>query len=79
MKLHGTEYLSEEEMFWDKVAGVYDIFANFINVRTHRELCSRVSELINLDDDVLECACGTGLITLAVAPRCKSIIATDYS
>ena len=39
----------------------------------------RVAELIAQDDDVLECACGTGAITVYVAPRCKSLIATDYA
>ena len=29
-------------MFWDNVAGVYDIFANIINRKTHRGLCAKV-------------------------------------
>lgn len=69
----------EKVMFWDRVAGVYDIFANVINAKTHRELCARVGELIESTDDVLECACGTGLLTSVVAPRCRSIVATDFS
>ena len=28
---------------------------------------------------MLECACGTGLLTTVVAPRCKRLIATDFS
>ena len=36
-------------MFWDRVAGVYDIFANFINTKTHRALCRQVAELIDPD------------------------------
>lgn len=43
-------------MFWDHVAGVYDIFANFINRKTHRVLREKVSGLIDQEDDVLECA-----------------------
>lgn len=34
-------------MFWDHVAGVYDIFANFINRKTHRVLREKVSGLRN--------------------------------
>ena len=66
-------------MFWDRVAGVYDIFANFINAKTHHALCEQVAELIDSDDDVLECACGTGMLSLVIAPRCHTLIATDFS
>ena len=66
-------------MFWDNVAWVYDIFANVINRRANRALCAAVAGLISPDDDVLECACGTGLLTGVMAPRCKSLTATDFS
>ena len=33
-------------MFWDSVAGVYDIFANIINRRANRGLCVVVGEMI---------------------------------
>lgn len=66
-------------MFWDNVAGVYDVFANLINRKTHIVLLKKISELIEPTDVVLECACGTGLITKAVAPHCKHIVATDFS
>ena len=38
-----------------------------------------MAALISPGDDVLECACGTGLLTGAIAPRCKSLVATDLS
>lgn len=66
-------------VFWDKVAPVYDIFANFINRKANRALCAEVGRLISLSDEVLECACGTGLLTGIIAPRCNSLIATDFS
>lgn len=66
-------------MFWDHVAGVYDIFANFINRKTHRVLREKVSGLIGPEDDVLECACGTGLLSTVIAPHCHSLMATDFS
>ena len=66
-------------MFWDRVAFVYDIFANIINKKVHKELKKIVANEITKDDDVLECACGTGMLTKVVAPRSKSIIATDFS
>ena len=66
-------------MFWDNVAWVYDIFANVINRKANKALCAAVEGLISPSDDVLECACGTGLLTGVIAPRCKSLIATDFS
>ncbi len=30
-------------------------------------------------DKVLECACGTGAISVYIAPKCKKLIATDFS
>ena len=66
-------------MFWDNVACVYDVFANVINRKTNEELCSVVKNLILPEYEVLECACGTGLLTKETAQRCKSLVATDFS
>ncbi len=66
-------------MFWDRVAGVYDVFVNVINRRTHQKLKEIVSDLIGPDDTVLECACGTGLLSAVIAPKCRQLTATDFS
>lgn len=66
-------------MFWDSVAWAYDIFAHGINKKVNKALCAAVEELISPTDDVLECACGTGLLTDGIASRCKSLVATDFS
>ena len=66
-------------MFWDNVAWLYDIFADGINRKANRALCAAAGELISPADEVLECACGTGLLTAVIAPRCKRLTATDFS
>ena len=66
-------------MFWDHVAGVYDIFVNVVNRKTHRELKRIVAGLIGPEDEVLECACGTGLLSAVIAGRCRQLTATDFS
>ena len=66
-------------MFWDQVAGVYDIFVNVVNRKTHQRLKEIVSALIESEDTVLECACGTGLLSAVIAPRCRRLTATDFS
>ena len=66
-------------MFWDQVAGVYDIFVNVINRKTHKMLKEIMSDLIEPDDVVLECACGTGLLSAVIAQKCRRLTATDFS
>lgn len=66
-------------MFWDNVAGVYDIFVKVINRKCHIALCEIIEERISPSDNILECACGTGMITKHVAPKCRQITATDFS
>ena len=66
-------------MFWDNVAGVYDVFVNIINGKTHRALRRIVEDLIEPEDVVLECACGTGLLSMVIAGKCKTLTATDFS
>ena len=50
-------------MFWNKIAGVYDLFENIYNKKVYARLGKRVAEFIDKDDLVLECACGTGAIS----------------
>ena len=60
-------------MFWDQVAGVYDIFVNVINRKTHQKLKEIVSDLIGEQDSVLECACGTGFLSAVIAQKCREL------
>ena len=66
-------------MFWDRVAGVYDLFVNVINRQTHNRLRQIVAGLMEPGDEVLECACGTGLLTGVIAQKCASLTATDFA
>lgn len=66
-------------MFWDRAAIFYDLFGYIYNGKVNKRLCAAVSELIGGGDSVLECACGTGMISAAAAPKCRELTATDYS
>lgn len=66
-------------MFWDKVAGVYDGFIKLMNRDACARLQDEVAALLSPSDQVLECACGTGLLTIGMAPRCARLTATDFS
>ena len=66
-------------MFWDRVAWVYYVFVNNVNGKTHLALRRIVADLIEAEDEVLECACGTGLLTGVIAEKCRDLTATDFS
>ena len=68
-----------DRVFWDRAAGVYDVFVNVINRKTHQRLKKIVSDLIEPEDMVLECACGTGLLSAVIATKCRHLTATDFS
>ncbi|MCR5168041.1 MAG: class I SAM-dependent methyltransferase [Oscillospiraceae bacterium] len=65
-------------MFWDKVAGIYDLY-QILNKKANNGAASICASYVNKNDFVLECACGTGIITKALAAKCKRIVATDFS
>ncbi|MBE6493977.1 MAG: class I SAM-dependent methyltransferase [Methanosphaera stadtmanae] len=66
-------------MFWDKVAPLYPFYTKYINGKVNKQFVEFVASKINEDDIILECACGSGMITKPVARKCKKITATDYS
>ena len=57
----------------------YDFFENLYNSKVNQELCKKVAERMSANDNVLECACGTGMISIHIATKCRSLIATDFS
>jgi len=66
-------------MFWDKIAFLYDLFETVYNKKCFQNLGYAVADLIDEKDNVLECACGTGAISLPVAEKCHCLVATDFS
>lgn len=66
-------------MFWDQVTGVYDGFVNVINRKTQQRRKQILSELIDPEDVVLECACGTGFLSAGIAASCRRLTATELS
>ena len=66
-------------MVWDKLSPFYDFFENIYNGKCYKGIAEKIKEYVTEDDVILECACGTGLLTLPMAQKCKKLIATDYS
>ena len=66
-------------MFWDKISPIYDLFENVYNGKVYSGTGKKVAEMIDPSDVVLECACGTGAISIYIAPKCRKLIATDFA
>ena len=65
-------------MFWDKISPIYDLFEKIYNGKAYMGTGEKVAELIDSSDVVLECACGTGAISIPIAKKCKKLVATDF-
>lgn len=66
-------------MFWSKISGVYDLVENIYNGKANARTTDYVASLMDKDDKVLECACGTGMFSVKISPCVKSLTATDFS
>ena len=66
-------------MFWNTISGIYDFVENTFNGKVNRDIAQYVANLMTEDDNVLECACGTGMFSLPIARRCKRLTATDFA
>lgn len=64
--------------FWDRVAGVYDL-SQTLNGRVYRELVYITGKLVPTGAKVLDCAAGTGKLTLAAAKKADRVLCTDMS
>lgn len=64
--------------FWDRFAGVYDL-AESINGGVCTEMCDITRRLTPSGAKVLDCAAGTGELSLAAADNADSVLCTDLS
>lgn len=69
----------KEKSIWEKMAASYDnsALANF--EEAYRHSIEKCVQAVCREDRVLEIGCGTGLITLEVAPHVKQIEAVDIT
>lgn len=64
--------------FWNTFARFYDV-TEALNGAVYREMVSLTAQLVPHGADVLDCAAGTGELTLAAARKARSVVCTDYS
>lgn len=64
--------------FWDRCARLYDI-TETVNRRANNAMAQAVASWISPGSRVLDCAAGTGALTLAAARKAGSVLCTDLS
>lgn len=67
-----------EKRFWDKIAKRYDTFMKMA-AREYPALINLIMTDVKPNNIVLEIACGTGIISLAVSHKVHQVYATDIS
>ncbi|SCW35526.1 Ubiquinone/menaquinone biosynthesis C-methylase UbiE [Ruminococcaceae bacterium YRB3002] len=66
-------------MFWSRISGIYDFVENTYNGKANARTTGYVASLMEAGDEVLECACGTGMFSVKIAPRVRRLVATDFA
>ena len=64
--------------FWDKTARVYDL-AEMLNGKVYREMCELTAKLTLRGARVLDCAAGTGELSIAASAKAAHVLCTDNS
>ena len=67
-----------DKTFWDRFAFAYDA-AESLNKKAYSDMLYNIVSLTPDNAEVLECAAGTGAISISVAPKAKSVLCTDLS
>jgi ubiquinone/menaquinone biosynthesis C-methylase UbiE len=68
-----------ERSLWDKLAPGYDRRNLRVYQNAYDRSIQKARAVLSPDQEVLEIGCGTGIISLGIAPFAKSVVATDIS
>lgn len=66
-------------MVWDRISGIYDFVENTLNGKVNKNIVQYVANQMVSTDNVLECACGTGMFSREIAQKCRHLTATDFA
>ena len=64
--------------FWDKVAVIYDITES-LNGKVYKSMLRGVRQIVPEGAKVLDCAAGTGELSIAASEKAESVVCTDLS
>ena len=77
--MHSSASEDRDKSFWERKAPQYDRVAMGLFGRPLPRILALTAEGVDGAEAVLEVAAGTGLITAAIAPRVRHLVATDYA
>lgn len=64
--------------FWDRIALFYDIAESF-NPKSYRNMLEGIKTVVPKGANVLDCAAGTGELSIAAAKKAGHVLCTDMS
>lgn len=64
--------------FWDKIAWLYDIAESF-NPKPYNDMLKGIKVVVPEGANVLDCAAGTGELSIAAAEKAEHVLCTDMS
>ena len=65
--------------FWDKFSGIYDLNEILFNRSVNKQMVKAVESEIPKGAKVLDCAAGTGMLSMAAAKKAGKVLCTDRS
>jgi ubiquinone/menaquinone biosynthesis C-methylase UbiE len=77
--MNDTTRQEKERALWDKQASGYDKRNLKVYKDTYDRSIQKVRAVLSPDHVVLDIGCGTGIISLGIAPFAASVVATDIS
>jgi SAM-dependent methyltransferase len=78
-EVEGTTRGKKERVIWDKQASGYDNRVLKVYKNAYDLSIQKIRSVLSPDQQVLEIGCGTGIISLGIAPYVEKVIATDIS
>ncbi len=69
----------KERKIWDRLAANYDNNTGSTYKEAYRDSIARIKKLLKGSERVLEIGCGTGIVSLGIAPQAGSVTGVDIS
>ncbi|MCI7767185.1 MAG: class I SAM-dependent methyltransferase [Oscillospiraceae bacterium] len=63
--------------FWDTIAGIYDLNEKVFNRSVNEQMCRALENEIPKGAKVLDCAAGTGMLSMTAAKKAGKVLCTD--
>jgi len=71
--------MNKSVKFWDRLAKKFDVRVNKYFEQEYIQLLDKIKKYLTNSDNVLDFACGTGLVSIEIADKVKNIDALDIS